>query len=106
MTNVIEFPQKTRLENELKRVNPPLTQKERLELDVMTVTNEVVSELMYYLYEIGYELDQEKHTEKVSLIYDSVRSLLLSIEGLEHPYQDFAQVIYGEGDAEFSFDIE
>ena len=106
MTNVIQFPHKEKLENELKRVNPPLTQQERLELDVMNVTSEVVSELMYYLYEIGYELDEEQHREKVSLIYDSVRSLLLSIEGLEHPYQDFARVIYGEGDAEFSFDIE
>lgn len=83
-----------------------MNQKEQTELAIQNVTNEVVGELMYMLYESGYELEEDRYITHVSLIYDSIRSLLLSVEGIEHPYQDFAKMIYGNQDGEFEFDIE
>ena len=105
MSKVIEFPHKKK-SDELKSVSPPMNQKEQTESAVQNVTNEVVGELMYMLYECGYELEEDRYITHVSLIYDSIRSLLLSVEGIEHPYQDFAKMIYGNQDGEFEFDIE
>jgi len=105
VSKVIEFPHKKK-SDELKSVSPPMNQKEQTESAVQNVTNEVVGELMYMLYECGYELEEDRYITHVSLIYDSIRSLLLSVEGIEHPYQDFAKMIYGNQDGEFEFDIE
>lgn len=100
MSKVVQFPDMMKeRENEKSR-------EEYLVTSVQEVTNEVIGELMYHLYEIGYDLDEETYIKEVSLIYDSVRSLLLSVEGIEHPYQDFARVVYGGQDGEFRFDIE
>ena len=105
MSKVIQFPHKKK-SDELKPVSPPKNQKEQTESAVQNVTNEVVGELMYMLYECGYELDEDRYITHVSLIYDSIRSLLLSVEGIEHPYQDFAKMIYGNQDGEMQFDLE
>lgn len=105
MSKVIQFPNK-QTEAHLKKVDGPQTRKEQTEAAVQNVTSEVVGELMYMLYEIGYELEEDKYITDVSLIYDSIRSLLLSVENIEHPYQDFSQMIYGNQDGEISFDIE
>ena len=105
MSKVIEFPHKKK-SDKLKPVSPPTNQKEQTELAVQNVTNEIVGELMYMLYECGYELEEDRYITHVSLIYDSIRSLLLSVEGIEHPYQDFAKMIYGNEDGEMRFDLE
>jgi len=104
VSKVIQFPHKK--SDELKPVSPPMNQKEQTESAVQNVTNEVVGELMYMLYECGYELEEDRYITHVSLIYDSIRSLLLSVEGIEHPYQDFAKMIYGNQDGEMQFDLE
>ena len=105
MSKVIQFPNKKEKEG-LKKINPPLTHREQLELAVQNATSEIVGELMYILYECGYELEEDRYITHVSLIYDAIRSLLLSVEDIEHPYQDFAKMIYGDEDGEISFDIE
>lgn len=106
MSKVVQFPNKKKNSDELKRVKPPLTQREQTEVAVQNVTSEMVGELMYMLHEIGYDLEEDRYITHVSLIYDTIRSLLLSVEGIEHPYQDFAQMIYGKEDGEMEFDIE
>lgn len=106
MSKVIQFPNKKKSEVGLKKIEPPLNQRERTELAVQNVTSEIVGELMYILYECGYELEEDRYITHVSLIYDAIRSLLLSVEGIEHPYQDFARMIYGNEDGEMQFDID
>lgn len=105
MSKIIQFPN-MKLENKLRKINGPHTHEKQTTSAVQNVTNEVVGELMYMLYEAGYELEDDKYITDVSLIYDSIRSLLLSVENIKHPYQDFSKMIYGNQDGEISFDLE
>lgn len=91
MSNIIQFPTK----EELKKsdIFDELTNEQKEE-SLKDFASQLTGEIISILNDHGYWLDEEKDTAAVSMVMDSIHSLLLNVENIEHPFQGIAQMMY------------
>ena len=88
MSNVIQFPTKERIEESL------VPDDDEKSIGLRGITNILVSDMMEILNEHGYYLDETRDTHTLSLVMDSIYSMLLGIEDIEHPLQGVSEMMY------------
>lgn len=103
MSKVIDFPLEKRL-NQIKQQNyQKLADEYELsqEMTVIDNTAEYLMEtILVELSESGYDMlgVGEKYIYETSFVYESMRSLLMSMSDEEHPLQNFAETMYNSHD--------
>ena len=91
MSNVIEFPKKEVLES--SKLFDDLTDEQKAD-SLRELSNMLLQDMIQNLNDNGYWLDEERDTESVSMILDAVHSLLLRVEGIDHPFQGISEMMY------------
>jgi hypothetical protein len=103
MSKVIDFPLEKRL-NQIKQQNyQKLADEHELsqEMTIIDNTAEYLMEtILVELSESGYDMFGigEKYIYETSFVYESMRSLLMSMSDEEHPLQNFAETMYNSHD--------
>lgn len=84
--NIIEFP----LHRRIKKIY-----EEEVELvNLENVADEVLSDMLSDLYDYGFNIDGEEFIYDISLLFETLRSLILNVNGYNHPIQNFAENLY------------
>lgn len=91
MSNVIKFPTKEVLEK--SDLFDDLTDEQKSS-SLRDLSNILVNDLICSLNDNGYWLEEERDTESVSLVLDAIHSLLLRVEGIDHPFQGISKMMY------------
>ena len=91
MSNVIEFPKKEVLES--SKLFDDLTDEQKAD-SLRELSNMLLQDMIQNLNDNGYWLEEERDTESVSMILDAVHSLLLRVEGIDHPFQGISEMMY------------
>lgn len=112
MTNIIQFPTGGKETDVIKSANAKSENEQQLINDIELFADEVVAELVAMMYEVAYDVGHEDYVYDISIVYESIRSLLYRMNTLDHPMQHFAQKIYEDenaakyiNDAQYEFDF-
>jgi DNA-directed RNA polymerase specialized sigma54-like protein len=97
MSNVVKFPTKEELQK--STLFTELSDKEKSE-SLRDLSNILLGELIEALNNHGYWLEEERDTVSVSMVLDAVHSLLLRIEGIDHPFQGISEMMYDPENAD------
>lgn len=82
MNNVIQFPK-------IKR------EKSSVDLDYLEfLTEDITQDLVEFLYDEGYDVSDQAYIFEVSMMYESLKSLLYKMNNEYHPMQKFANNVY------------
>jgi hypothetical protein len=96
--NIIPFPTKKRL----RQITEEVSQTDLL-------ADEIVSDVIAFLVEEGYNIDNENNLYEISLFYESCRSMLYKFDNKEHPLQTMANELYKifeyENEEQLEFDF-
>lgn len=85
--NIIRFPVEQRKESIEKE------QEEQIE-ELEHMIDDLVSDVLTFLHEIGYDVDNDDYIQDVSLFFESFRSFIFRMCGVQHPAQQFAEKIF------------
>lgn len=96
MTNVIQFPKPKRgaPPQSLEEIQSEIEMSRQIHIDD---TLSGVSEIFLTSLELNgfaLELDNEKYSKEVALVFESIRSLLYKYYDMEYPFQSLSQRIF------------
>jgi hypothetical protein len=82
--NVIRFPIERRLDAEFKPASE----------DLEDMCDQYAGFLLTELHHDGYDISNEDYVYDISLMFESLRSLLFKFNSITHPMQGFSQTLY------------
>jgi len=83
MSNVIQFPKK-------KKEDESSVDVEYIDF----LTDELTQDIAEFLHDDGYNIGNDNYIFEVSMMYESIKSLLYKMSNLYHPMQKFANNVY------------
>ena len=86
-SNIIHFP----VEQRLREINE---ERDYFSDSLETLSEDLTSDILAELYNNGYEIDSDDYVYDVSMLFESLRSLIFRLNDIEHPVQKFSKVIY------------
>jgi len=100
MTNVVHFP----LERRQQKI---ISEFEKIDNSILNLTDEILSEILYILYDEGYTFDAEELEYDTSFVFESIRSMICRLNNIEHPLQEFCEEMFETvlADKQLEFDI-
>lgn len=90
MSNVIRFP-KSRIDAPTTKESIDLLNKQYKTEQVEMVLGEINDELFLRIYNMGFDITKDDVVKDVSLVVESLKSLLCKTYGLEHPLQEVSE---------------
>ena len=86
--NIIRFPIERRMD---LRLDEPSEELENM-------CDSYAANFLNDLYYEGYDISDEKYIYDVSLMFESIRSLIFRFNSLDHPMQDFSKSLYSSAE--------
>jgi hypothetical protein len=86
-SNVIHFP----IEKRLREVDD---ERDYFVDSLETFVEDITSDVLAELYNNGYEIDSDDYVCDVSMLFESLRSLVFRLNEIDHPIQEISQTIY------------
>lgn len=84
MSNVIPFPKKKKEESSVT-----------VDLEYLDfLTDELTQDIAEFLHDDGFDVGNENYIFEVSMLYESIKSLLYKMSNVYHPMQKFANNVY------------
>lgn len=85
--NIVRFP------IERRKQSIEQEQVEQFE-DLEIMIDDLVTDILTFLYEVGYDVDNQEYVLDVSLFFESFRSFVFKMCGIDHPAQKFAESMF------------
>lgn len=87
--NIVRFP------IEKRAVQIETAQLEFISM-IEETTDNLVENLVVDLIELDYQIDDPNHMYDISIVYETIKSLICKMHDTYHPVQDFAYKIYND----------
>lgn len=87
MNNVIQFPKK----KDRQKYSPNFDVEY---LDFLT--EDITEDFLEFLLDEGYQIDDPQYIFEISMLYETLKSLLYKMNELSHPLQDLAYDFYSD----------
>ena len=89
MSNIVKFPTE-------KRQQDILNQDNELFDSIETYVDELASDIVSTLFDDGYAINKDEYIKDVSMMFESLRSLILKMNDLPHSFQYSADILFSE----------
>ena len=104
--NVIRFPTERRIDQMLKKEIDNMAREKDEDVindDQQQLIEHLMTVMVDELVAEGYGVDAEELVYDVSFLYEVIKSLVLKMDGYDHPVQDFANNLYEQFMDEVNF---
>lgn len=93
--NIVQFPLDKRLEKIYEEDEKRMDKEFEINSDIENIADDLLENLMIDLYEAEYtDLESDNYVYDVSILYESIKSLIAKINDTYHPLQIFAEQLY------------